>query len=168
MDNNNFEQQFTQNLKAMPMQPAEASGSSKLPLVISVALAVIVIVQSIALIITLTNYFSIANGEAEYSDVEEEPVISDDYNDSDYVYDSEDNLTAVNITCKGSNGASIQLTTDNKYQSGSDYGTYTIIRDSIVPVTSSDGTKKVLYYDGVILADGTTIYDCGEAESTTE
>ena len=44
MDNQSFEQQFTQNVRSSAVQPAsmEPGGSSKLPLIVSAILAVIV------------------------------------------------------------------------------------------------------------------------------
>ena len=171
MDNGNFEQQFTQNLKSMPMQSAGAgSASGKLPLIIAVALAAVLLVESIALVITLTGYIS-ANSE-EFS--EEESYISDDEiaDDKNYVYDADYNLTALGITCKNSNGDYYKLTTDNKYeQYGSSgltsSGTYSVNRDRIISLTATDGKDRVLYYDFAILADGNTIYECGE-DAVTE
>lgn len=71
-DNSNFEQQFRQNLQATPTPPREtpkhASPNSKLPLIIAIILAVIVLLETFALVITLSNYF----GVFEYGSSEEE------------------------------------------------------------------------------------------------
>lgn len=165
MDNaNNFEQQFSQNVKAAAVAPvptANSEGSSKLPLVVAIALAAVTLVESIVLIITLSNYFALTNyTEDEYYESEE--VYNESTADA-YVYDDDYNLAAVGITCTAENGATITLDTTNKYSGSSlGSGTYTITNDSLI---SLQGSNKVLYYDGVDLADGLTIYTCEEVTS---
>ena len=167
MDNNsNFEQQFTQNLNAgaPTMQPIETTtGSSKLPLIVAIALAAITLVESIVLIITLSNYFSLAN-DTYSEDIEEESAVDEVIVDNNYNYDDNDNLVSLNATCTNNSGATYTLKTDNSYTlSGSDSantsGTYTVTNDSLI---SLSGSNKVLYYDGISLADGLTIYECEE------
>ena len=84
MDNNDFEQQFTKNLKdSAPVvaQPMEASvGSSKLPLIVAIVLAVVTLLESIALIIALNN----VNTALSFNEVEEytdEELAEGDYYD---------------------------------------------------------------------------------------
>lgn len=165
---NSFEQQFTQNLKATPIQPVEApsSDSSKLPLVISIVLAAIVLFESIALVVALTNYFDTFS----YSE-SEEIVLDDDPTSSNYSFDEDDNLVAFAATCTNSDtGASFTLSKNNSYRENSSAtnltgsGSYAIKRDSIITFTDSTGEKKTLFYDGYILTDGITIYDCEETD----
>ena len=165
MDNNsNFEQQFTQNLKASAAPVADSSSSSsKLPLVVAIALAAVTLVESIVLIVTLSNYFSLV-GSMNETEVVEESIPEDSLVDNNYTYDDSDNLVSMNVKCTNGNGVSYDLKTDNSYTlSGSDSanatGTYTITNDSLV---SLSGSNKVLYYDGISLADGLTIYECEE------
>ena len=187
MDNNDFEQQFAQNVKASVTQPAVQSPTAyepstthtastitnKLPLIIAIALAAVTLVESIALIITLSNYFSIVNGDYEEGI---DTVDSEDYLDDNFVYDDSYNLVAVNLNCTTEGGAKLTLTADSKYQllsapnSLNEFGTYTITNDSLISLNNTDGTSKVLYYDGFNIADGLTIYSCEEptSESTTE
>ena len=164
---NNYEQQFTQSLQAAPAS-AGVTTNSKLPLIVAAILAAVTLVESIALVISLTNQSNLATEEEDISYVDDS-----DYSAADYVYDDEDNLSAVNLNCKNENGAYYKLTTDKNYQQydasnqmvGS--GTYSIVRDSIIPLSSSNGngSEHVLFYDGVILADGTTVYDCTITET---
>lgn len=173
---NNYEQQFAQSLQTAPT-PIGATSNSKLPLIVAAILAAVTLVESIALVISLTNQSNIASEET----ASEEYVDDTDYNTSDYVFDNEDNLTAINLNCIAENGASYKLTTDKNYQQYDSSnqvissGTYSIVRDSIIPLSSAnDNSEHILFYDGVIIADGTTIYECvvseanEDTESTTE
>lgn len=167
MENENFEQQFQQNLQASMAQPvANNTGSGKLPLIISIALAAVVLVESIALVITLNNYFAITNGD---EDVEEVAIDEEEENNGVYIYDDDYNLTAMNITCTAENGAKFVLTNAKNYQeldsssSQIGSGSYSITNDSLVSLSGANNNQeRVLYYDGFSLADGTTLYECEE------
>ena len=177
MDNNNFEQQFTQNIKATPTQamvpPADAGGSgggSRLPLIVALALGAITFVESIVLLITLVNYFSYVGDD--YSPDEDTYV--DDYIDNgDYKYDDDDNLIAFKETCRGENGSYYSFGSDNKYQffdsssNPTDSGTYTLTKEAIITL-NGNSQNKTLYYSGSFVADGAVIYDCEETSSTSE
>ena len=166
MDNNgNFEQQFTQDLKTVAPAPVKApsTGSNKVLLAVTIALIVITLVESIALVITLSNYFSIMN---EGSDGIEEVSLEEEPDANNYTYDNDYNLLAFGLTCVAEDGSSYEFTLDNNYEqyhgAGSlgASGPYTITNDSLI---SLSGSNKVLYYDGFDLADGLTIYTCEEA-----
>lgn len=171
MENSSFEQQFTQSLNAAPLQPANnGMGKSKLPIIISIVLAVIVVVESIALIITMNNYLAIVDEVPAYD--EDEGYIEDEEGeeaiDNNYVYNDSDALVAMNANCKATDGSAITLDTSGNYTAtgplaGS--GTYTITNDSLI---SLSGSNKVIYYDGWDLADGLTIYSCEEDTTNTE
>lgn len=171
MDNNSsFEQQFAQSLNVAPQQPASGgTGSSKLPIIISIVLAVIVVVESIALVFTMNNYLSVADTSSETTD--EEEVVDEEEDepvDNNYVYDDSDALIAMNANCRASDGSTIVLDTSNNYTATGAFtgsGTYTIVNESLVSLSGAD---KVLYYDGWDLADGLTIYTCGEDTTNTE
>ena len=166
MDNQSFEQQFTQNVRSSAVQPAsmESGGSSKLPLIVSAILAVIVLIESVALIIMISNY-STANNEYFADDTTE--IGSEDGTDDTFVYDEDGNVTAMEITCTNENGAKISLDKSNKLEildsssKATDSGSYTILRDSVISLTGSSNDRS-LYYDGSFLADDTVIYDCEE------
>ena len=165
MDNNgNFEQQFTQNVKATTPAPVitpDTAGTNKLPLVIAIVLAAITLVESIALIITLSNYFALINEEPEGYEVPVEEPSEDDT----YIYDDDYNLTAMNLTCVAEDGSSYELSTDNQFKQYNGAGSlaasgpYTVTNDSLI---SLSGSNKVLYFDGFDIADGLTVYSCEE------
>lgn len=176
MDNTgNFEQQFTQNVKSAATQPVyeaklgSAPSGSKLPIVIAIALAAIVLVESIALIITLGNYFSLTNN----SGTEEIEMDNAYQEDSDYVYNDNDELTAIKLTCEAPDGSYYVFDVNNKYEEHNstsaiaNSGTYKITHDKLISLSNGD---KILYYDGFEIADGLTIYSCEGAitDSTTE
>ena len=168
-NNNNFEQQFVQNLQPTPAPvptPMLESSKSKLHLIIIIIiLSIALLIESIILIITLSTFFG--DSSSEYDN--DEAYITSDQEltnvDPDFVYDGEDNLIAINDTCKNNDGLYFAFTTDNQYQqkdaSGAiiDSGTYTVFRDNIISLSGSN--DRTLYYDIVSLADGTNIYDCG-------
>ncbi|MDO5451476.1 MAG: hypothetical protein Q4F56_00085 [Candidatus Saccharibacteria bacterium] len=183
MNNDDFEQQFTQTVKTLatehppvverePISP-KPSSNSKLLIIAIIVLSIILLVESIALIITLNNYFS--NMEYEY--VEEDLGEATEIPDSNYVWDEEGNLVAFDISCTSGNGSRYVLNKDGKYQEYDnsstlvDLGTYTIINNGIIPLTSTRTTEeKVIYYDGFDLAHNTTIYHCeeGSVKDNTE
>ena len=166
---NNFEQQFTQNVKStMPQQPvAIKNDNSKLILIIAIALAAITLVESIALIITLTNFFS--SGD-DYDDT----AVSDEYfvdeEDDSYGYDDDGNLSWLNITCKAEDGSQYTLSQAKTYEQRNSSssivgsGDYSIVDDDLISLTGAS-EEKVLYYNGFDLADGLKIYYCDEESS---
>lgn len=171
MDNNgNFEQQFTQDLKTVAPAPVKApsTGSNKVLLAITIALTVITLVESIALVITLSNYFSIVNGE---DDAAYEIPSEEGYANEAYTYDDEYNLISVNLDCVAEDGAAYELRADNKFEQYNGAGSlaasgpYTITNDSLI---SLSGSNKVLYYDGFEIADGLTIYTCKEVATEAD
>lgn len=170
MDNSNFEQQFTQNVKttAMPPVPSMASeGTGKLPLIIAIILGVVTLIETIVLVITLSGHFAYLNSNSE---VDYETAVEDDYVNSAYVYDKDYNLTALNLTCVASDGSTYELTTDNQFSqhdnNGSPIasGSYSITNDSLISLAD---TNKVLYFDGFDVADGLTVYTCKEVATET-
>lgn len=166
MDNNSFEQQFAQNLKTTAVTPvAEPQSGSKLPLVVAIALAAVTLVETIVLIITLSNYFSLVNNDLLGTGDYEEPVDDDlaEY-DNYYTYNSDNNLTAMNLICTSQNGDKYTTNLSNNYTFTSsdgttNSGTYTITNDSLIQLS---GSNKVVFYDGFSIADGLTIYECEE------
>ena len=173
MDNNNFEQQFTQNLRAMPPQPAMPSSNSgsKLPLIIAIILAVVVLFESIVLLIALVNNSStskVAEEETYEEGEDDEYDIPSEELEEYYQYDDEDNLTAFKETCRNTDGSYYAFTTDNKYQyydsssSLASSGTYSIARDTVVTLNGTNDQNKILYYGTIFIADGNTFYDCDE------
>ena len=164
MDNENFKQQFTQNVRSASVQPAVAvERPSSLPLIISLALAAIVLVESIALVITLTNYFSLANPNENVEEVFNE----EDYVENSYFFDDDGNLSAMELVCTSEAGNKYNFRKDNTYtkvDSGSNQtgsGTYSIIKDSVIPL-DGEASGKVVYFDGFEVAEGTTLYACEE------
>lgn len=171
MDNNNFEQQFTRNVQqTVATQPAARPTStnnnlksplaSKASWIVIVGLSFVILLQIVTLIIVLTNF---ANSPSE----EPEDYVDDNsftaYDDPNFSYDDEENLTAFNIVCDNNNGTNYSFSLDNKYTSPSGSGTYSITNSNIVILDGN--TDHVLYYDGLSLIDGITIYDCEEPDA---
>lgn len=199
MDNSNLDQQFKQSINAVAPKPVavsrpvsninsnpspniiKQSNSEKLPWIISIILAAIVLIESIALVIFLIIHFNMVNNTYEIEDVEipeysnEETVIEEDVSDSNYIYDENYNLTAANLTCVADDGATIVLDTSNNYKrydgssSTIDSGSYTIKNDSLISLkTSGSDNGKVLYFDSITIADDLIIYDCERIDAETE
>lgn len=169
MDNDNFEQQFTQKVKStMPQKRvAVADNGSKLPLIIAIALAAITLVESIVLVITLTNYFGEFGSDGEEVVADYETSLED----AIHSYDDNGNLIALEVTCTADNGAKFALTKSKTYEQYSTSsaiigsGSYSVVNDSLISLSGTD-EGKVLYYDWASLADGLTIYDCEEDNGT--
>ena len=199
MDNSNLDQQFKQSINAVAPKPVavsrpvsninsnpspniiKQSNSEKLPWIISIILAAIVLIESIALVIFLIIHFNMVNNTYEIEDVEipeysnEETVIEEDVSDSNYIYDENYNLTAANLTGVADDGATIVLDTSNNYKrydgssSTIDSGSYTIKNDSLISLkTSGSDNGKVLYFDSITIADDLIIYDCERIDAETE
>lgn len=164
MDNNsNFEQQFTQEVKASVAQPvyesspAQNKSSSKALPIVAIILAVTVLVESIVLAITLTNYF------ASFSGSEEAPIDESSSSDNTYSYDADGDLIGMSLTCTAQDGSSYALKATGSYQQLNNLGivvnsgTYTLNNGSLISFSDND---KVLYYDGFDIADGLNIYEC--------
>lgn len=172
MDNNSFEQQFTQKVKAttvpLPTAPIPDNNSSKLPLIIAIVLALVTLIESIILIITLNNYFSITSveGEEAYEIPEDEALL-----ENAYIYDDDSNLVAMSLSCTNEDGTYYNFNTDNQFEQHNangaltTSGSYTITNDNLI---SLSGSNKVLYFDGFGIADGLTIYNCEEVATETD
>lgn len=167
MNNDNFEQQFAKNVQqqvsvapptsSVTNQSSTSSTPSALPWVIVAILSAVVLLQVVVLIIVLINFIPESFGEST-TETDETSVVS---SDSNYVYDDEERLVAFNAVCTNEdNGDNFTFSVDQKYTSPNGSGTYSIVRDSVIVL--DDDKDKVFYYDGIILADGLTIYDCEE------
>ncbi len=189
MENNNFEKQFKSSIDNAtldsnihkPVAPnlynAKKDDSSKLPWIVSIVLAIIILIESIALAIVLVNYFNIVNAEdAEWAPEasEEDTSLENNTNDENFIYDDDYYLTAANLKCTNDDGAMIVLDTSNnfkRYDNASaliDSGNYSIKDDGLISVTSNGSDNgKVFYYNYASIADGLTIYNC-EEDNTEE
>ena len=170
--NNDFEQQFMQGVKAT--QPTQASktpkqtnsyhgGVSSTPFIITIAaLGIALLLESIVLVFFTIDYFGVMAAGDDPSLDEREGA-----DDGKYVYNSDFDITALNLTCTAEDGARYNFNSERKYQFSdtsagtSDSGTYSVLRDSDVTLTSPTGGQKVVYFDGDFIADGTKMYDCG-------
>jgi len=165
---NSFEQQFVQNVKNNISEDSQAANikiesSHKFIFIIAIIISVISLIELVILAILLINFTSTIMFENDSEDSVDEVEIAAN---SPYVWDNEGDLIAVGITCKNQNNASFTLTKTNKftmYDDSSniiDTGSYSIVNDSLIPLSGSTNQEKVLYYDGFVLADGTDIYEC--------
>ncbi len=165
-NNNNFEQQFTQNVKSVtPVQSVAAGeGSSKLPLIISIVLGAVTLIESIILVVTLVNFFQVVNPTEEEinADVEEYDTIGDD--DEFVGYNDDDEVDWLNLTCTNEETGNQYVLTQSKsfqkYENSSlvNSGSYAVFNDSLISLSGDEG--KVLFFDGYSIADGLTVYDC--------
>ncbi|MBR3236379.1 hypothetical protein IKF92_01730 [Candidatus Saccharibacteria bacterium] len=163
MDNQqNFEQQFMQNVKTAPkpVTPPSDKPQKNLPIV-SIILGIIVVLQSIALIIVLSNFFAMFN-ESEEVEYEDETTVEEG---SPYVFDDENKLIAVATSCIADDKSTLILKKDNTFKeydpssSLVNSGNYHITRDSVFSFDKDTG-EQTLIYDGYNLTDGTVFYNC--------
>lgn len=188
MDNaNDFEKQFTENVKSATQQfsrngelsipPQQASQPTPQPkpntkpvelhnpsiflITAIVILAIVVLVEAIALVVLINNLF--------YSEpdnyVDDTETSEDNVQDDKYIYDLDGKLSAMNLTCTTEDNSIYAFKTDGTYQYGdstssSVSGTYFITNDNLVSLQGPNSSNKILFYDGLNLADGLTIYVC--------
>ena len=146
-NNNNFEQQFTQNVKSVtPVQSVAAGeGSSKLPLIISIVLGAVTLIESIILVVTLVNFFQVVNPTEEEinADVEEYDTIGDD--DEFVGYNDDDEVDWLNLTCTNEETGNQYVLTQSKsfqkYENSSlvNSGSYAVFNDSLVSLSGDEG-----------------------------
>ena len=148
-------------------------GSTKTLKIFVVILAVLVVVEALMIGFMALNYPKQTQDSESIVEEEEEEETVDGDEESDegetvsgpeYVLDDDNNLVAFNLVCTGENGDVWTFKGDNSYSYDGvsneiENGTYTVLRDSIISLAGDQGSR-VLYYDGFVVADGTTIYDC--------
>ena len=156
MDNN-----YKQTMPHSTAQSQPATSSS-LPLIISLVMSIIAILEAVALTIVIVNTFK--TDEYDYSDVEETLESAP----ASYTFDNNDEIIAFSLTCTAPDNSTITFTKNNEYsvldQSSSlvGSGTYSIVRSSAVTLKNENGDTKSIYYDGTDIIDGTTFYECKE------
>ena len=171
---NNFEQQFTQNLQtSMAAAPSATQNNNKLQLVITIALAAIVLFESIALLIALINFPS-PNDNLAYENSESEQVESEEveFVEDTFFYDENDNLVALNLKCTSDDGATMVFASDNTFKQYDQNTTmiestnYSIHDSKLIEVLNpiNSESPKVFYFDGMDVADGLKIYKCSSTE----
>ena len=163
MDNNDFEQQFKQQLNSKPSSPNKKTIDSSRPItIVAIILAVIVLIESAVTFIVLINYFSIINSDVEESIQSEPDSLSEVYYNY-FAFNDEGDLTAVNLTCTNEDGTSYVLDFAGDYEllnsdkTVKEHGEYSITNASLFALSNNG---KVLYYNGDDIADGTRIYTC--------
>ncbi|MBQ6414390.1 hypothetical protein IJI28_02100 [Candidatus Saccharibacteria bacterium] len=171
MDKDNYEQEFMQNIKntthANKTSVPKTSHSTKLPWIITAILALIVVVESIALSFLLVNYF---NEEEDYPT----DLVRGDKNTEEgvFYYDKEGYLIAFVLTCTSEEGTKYLFQSDNQYQkyNGAELlttGTYSISENVVVDLKSSTDEETKYFYDGFSIENDTESYEC-EDESMFE
>lgn len=176
MDNNNYEQEF---LKKVQQQPAPSprpvakttTSATSLPLILSILLAIVVLVESVALVIFAINYGAVLDlyGETEY---DENTTGTNDSPDAlnegaVFSYDENYNITAFEITCTAEDGSKFAFTKSGTYQktdsssNSIDSGNYSITNGSAVILKSANNPgDKIVYYDGYDVIEGLSFYTC--------
>ena len=159
MDNDGFKQQFKEKIKNDTVQQlATQKPKNNISLIVICILGFIVLVESIALIVILINSL----GGVETIDVETEEVVAIN-EETDYIYDDDDNLISMNRICIAQDGEFFSFSTDDTFKKYDSAGTVLYsgsysISDSFVIQLSPDNHD--IYYNNISLADGTKIYSC--------
>lgn len=169
MENNSFEQQFIQDVKASTPPVVQGTEQSHAPLVILIVIIFFMVLQLILSVVILAQLSSSSNeyDSEEITFIDESTIEPDEGLTS--VYDENDYLIAIDAICK-SGDTTITLTKDNTYQklgpssSTPSKGTYSITRGSVFRFSGPQSDESMLFYDGYALTDGTIFYEC---ESTS-
>lgn len=178
--NNNYEQEFVEKVSVANQPapsnwqaPSSTGPKSSLLLVVVIIFAIIVLVESVALIIFATNYGEVldlyGDGDIEYPD-----DLTGDYSDelssnSNFDYDDNFDVTSFNLTCTNEDDFEYAFTKSGTYQKTDsasntiDSGTYSIINGGAVVLDSANQSEdKVVYYDGYVVMDGIDSYMCDD------
>ena len=180
MDNNSYEQEFIKSIK-QPKQPVPTprpalkpnSDASTLPLIVSIILGIVVLVESVALIIFAINYGEVLDLYGENNSTSSGEATNDSpealSENSNFTYDEDYNVISFDLTCTAEDGSKYAFTKAGTYQKtdGSsnsvDSGSYSVINSGAVVLKSSNQTNdKTVYYDGYDIIEGITFYTCGE------
>lgn len=172
MDNNDFKQQFTQDIKTSTKLSGPSTQNNRGFFIFMIVITCLMILQLIVSIVILTNTMSRVSEPNEEAAVSE-TGFSEPEDEYASIYNDEGFLTALAATCQSEKGVVFTLDEDNTYQKTNsdspipETGTYTIVRGSVVNFTGSNSEQTTLFYDGYALTDGTNFYEC-EAPATSE
>lgn len=145
--------------------PQSNTASPNLPLVISIILALVVLVESIVLIFFGINFFG--SHDDDYVPLDESSY--DDTENSSVEYDDTYTVTALNLQCSNDDGSTITFddtmnyTTTGSSQLG-ESGTYSIVNGEAVVLNSNSGQERVVYFDDFSIVDGIKFYTCSGTE----
>ena len=174
-DKYNYEQEFLAKVKQTtpPVKTASvnhaANTKNKAPIIVSIVLACIVFIETIALVPLLIAYFNTQNDgpDVGYSDSTES--ISEE---GDYIFDDTYTIVAFDLTCTDDDGNTFVFDKTNTYRrtgSQSNYtesGTYSIVKGGAVVLNNpTQESEKIVYYDGYYIMEGLTFYSCEEKPS---
>ena len=181
MNDNTYEQEFIKNVRqaAHATPPAktkvgDSAAGSKLPLILSIFLTFVVLVESVALIVFAVNYAEVLDlyGEdvtIEYDSSKDSP--EDLSEDSKFNYDSEYLVTAFDLECTAEDGTKYSFTKSGSYKKTdktsavTDSGSYSIVNGGAVVLNGGNNTsdeKNIVYYDGYSIMEGLNFYTCDE------
>ena len=149
--------------------------SAKVFKIATIVLAVLVVIESIAIGFMMMNHVGLSRESDFDTEDEEESSIEEDteeIDDTKYVFNDDGDLTAFDLTCTQENGASYIFSKDGSFSyndaSGDmSSGSYSFVHNGIISLTGGQDNNRVLYYDGSMVADGTTIYEC-EIQTQTQ
>lgn len=180
MDSSNYEQEFINNIKqtgqpALSPHPApkSTSNASVIQLTIIIILAIIVLIESVALAIFIVNYGEVLDLYGDYETEYNEETIDDSpealSQSSSFSYDKKYNITAFNLVCTAEDDSKYTFSKSGEYQKSSsssdstESGIYSIINSGAVVLNNPNQTEdKIVYYDGYDIIEGVTFYTCKE------
>ena len=141
------------------------SSTSSATIIAIIVLALIILVESIALTITLTNYFGLFSSEIDYDTATESDYI---YPGNNFNYSKDGKLISMDAKCASDDYGYILFSKDNTFQQYNnsneliDKGSYTITNSIVISLTNNS-SKRLLSFDGFRLADEEVMYDCEDS-----
>ncbi|MBQ6414609.1 hypothetical protein IJI28_03255 [Candidatus Saccharibacteria bacterium] len=178
MNNSNYEKEFINSIKQtgqqIPLSQQKlkiATNTSKPHLAITIILAIIVLIESVALAILAFNYGEVldlyGNNEPEYNETTNNDSPEALSNDNDFTYGENYEVTAFNLICTNGDGSKYTFTKSKNYQKtdtslgSTESGTYSIVNGGAVILNNPNQTEeKIVYYNGYDIMEGTTFYTC--------
>ncbi len=161
MNDNDYREQFTHEVKASLREPTTTK--KKIP---GIALGIMIMLVGVAiieLIVIVLGFMGSFSTPIDF--ITEENDVGDYYSDNDkYAFNSDGDIIGVELSCFNDAGESYSLSRRRTYTLTDasnqvvESGEYELINGNIVKLLDKD--DQVLFYDGMVLADGIVLFDC--------
>lgn len=166
MDNNSYEQSFTQNIKSSAPLPPRQAPSGTLLVVVLILLISSIVLQIVSLLFLSKTY----NALAEVTSIYQDDLETEDESEFKlYTYNESGGLKAMTETCQDENYGYYIFETNGLYQlydanpqkeASIDAGTYRFADDNTVTLNSATQGSRNLTFNKTTLIEGDHTFTC--------
>ena len=167
MDNNSYEQSFSQNIKSSTPLPSHKAPSSPLLAIIIILVVSSIVLQVVSLVFLSKSYNSLAEVVTLYEDDMDLEDESETFNI--YTYNENDALKSMTETCQDEtygyyifeNNGLYQLYDNNPQNENSiDVGTYRFADNNTITLNSATQGTRNLAFNKTTLTEGEHTFTC--------